>query len=291
MNTRNYGFKTAKPDIIFAAAEDAPLLELVRRSLPELPRGKAKSFLEHGQISVEGAVTTRYDHPVRRGQTVAICKYAIKAPSSGLEILYEDEALLAVNKPAGLLSVATDTEKEKTAFRLLKDQLGRRIYVVHRLDKDTSGVLLFAKSTEIRYNLQSQWENTPRREYLAICQGVFGEKKGRIETTLSETASRMVFSSRFGEGKLAVTEYEVLKENAAYSLLRVLLKTGRKNQIRVHMKELGHPVVGDKKYGASCDPLGRLGLHASVLEIIHPVAKKPLVIEAKADARFKLPRG
>ncbi len=290
MYTRNYGLKAAKPDIMLTAAEDAKLLEFIRRSLPELPRGKLKSFLEHRQISVDGAVTTRYDYPVRRGQTVAIRRAAVKAAPSELEILYEDEALLAVNKPAGLLSVATDTEKEKTAFRLLKEQLGRPVYVVHRLDKETSGVLLFAKSAEIRDALQNRWEDTPRREYLAICQGVFEEKKGRIETRLSETSSHMVYSSRFGDGKLAVTEYEVLEENAAYSLLKVLLKTGRKNQIRVHMKELGHPVAGDKKYGASSDPLGRLGLHAGVLEITHPVTGKTLIIEAKTEARFRLPR-
>lgn len=214
----------------------------------------------------------------------------MKAPPSGLEIIYEDTYLLAVNKPAGLLSVATDTEKEKTAFRLLKDSLNSPVYVVHRLDRDTSGVLLFARSAEIRDLLQNEWDMTPRREYLAVCEGVFAEKRGRCDTSLSETSVHTVYSNPSGEGRRAVTNYEVIKENSGYSLLRVVIETGRKNQIRVHLQQLGHPVVGDKKYGASSNPLGRLGLHASVLGIIHPVTKEPLYLKAKPDKKFKLPR-
>jgi 23S rRNA pseudouridine1911/1915/1917 synthase len=217
----------------------------------------------------------------------------IKTPPSGLEIIYEDEYLLAVNKPTGLLSVATDTEKEKTAFRLLKDSLGSPIYVVHRLDRETSGVLLFAKSAEIRDALQAEWDRTPRREYLAVCEGVFNERKGRRETVFNESSAHRVYSINAeltGEGRRAVTNYEVLRDNGKYSLLRIRLETGRKNQIRVHMQEMGHPVAGDKKYGATGSPLGRLGLHASLLEAIHPVTKRPLIIEAKPDKKFKLPK-
>ena len=294
-NKNNRKTAPTKPNITITSTEDALLLDFVKRSLPDMPSGKVKSFLEHRQISVNGVVTTKYNFPVKRGQVVsirqstgAISGKRTKLPP-GLEIIYEDEALIAVNKPVGLLSVATDTEKEKTAFRLLKDSLDFRIFVVHRLDRDTSGVLLFAKSEEIKETLQDEWEKTPRREYLAICEGVFKEKKGQCDTIVTETSVHTVYSSPAGEGKRAVTNYEVIRENVNWSLLKISLETGRKNHIRVHMKELGHPIAGDKKYGASGNPLGRLGLHASLLEIIHPVTKQPLILSAKPDRKFKLP--
>ncbi|MPM46628.1 tRNA pseudouridine synthase C [bioreactor metagenome] len=206
------------------------------------------------------------------------------------EIIYEDKVLLAVNKPAGLLSVATDTEKERTAYRLLKPGREGRLFVVHRLDRDTSGVLLFAKSQEIKDALQKNWEETALlREYLAVCEGVFTEKKGRCDTILRENSVHQVYSVSSGEGKRAITNYEVLRENGRWSLVRITLETGRKNQIRVHMRELGHPVAGDKKYGASGNPLGRLGLHASRLDILHPITHSPISLTAKYDKRFHLP--
>jgi 23S rRNA pseudouridine1911/1915/1917 synthase len=279
-----------KNDIVFEASADGGLLECVRRELAGLPGGKAKSFLEHRLISVDGLVTSKYDFPVRRGQTIRIRQSGGGSYASPLEVLYEDDDLLAVNKPAGLLTVSTDTEKERTAYRLLKDSGVGPIFVVHRLDRDTSGVLLFAKSAEMRDELQRGWEKTRRREYLAICEGVFAEKSGRCDTLLRESSAHVVYSAPYGDGRRAVTNYEVIKENARYSFLRVLIETGRKNQIRVHMKELGHPVVGDKKYGAAGNPLKRLGLHASCLEIIHPRTGAPVTIKAAPDRAFRLPK-
>ena len=197
---------------------------------------------------------------------------------------------MAINKPAGLLSVATDTEKENTAIRLLRDSGIDPLYVVHRIDRDTSGVLLFAKSIEMRDKLQASWEDIKRREYLAVCEGVFAEKSGRCDTILRETSTHLVYSVKSGEGQRAITNYEVIKENAHYSYLRVLIETGRKNQIRVHMKELSHPVVGDKKYGAHGNPMGRLGLHASLLELNHPRTGNAVVIKASPESRFRLPK-
>lgn len=282
--------KNEKPDILFEAAEDGGLLDCVRRTLSYLPAGKVKSFLEHRMISVDGFVTSRYDYPVKRGQTIRVRQSGGSSCRSPLPIVYEDDWLLAVNKPAGLLSVATDTEKERTAYRLLTDSGAGPVFVVHRLDRDTSGVLLFAKSAEIRDTLQQGWEDTPRREYLAVCEGVFAEKQGRLETFLCETATHLVYSASNGAGRRALTNYEVIRENAKYSLLRVLIETGRKNQIRVHMKELGHPVVGDKKYGAKGNPLKRLGLHAGCLEIVHPVTGEAVSILAEPDSGFRLPK-
>jgi 23S rRNA-/tRNA-specific pseudouridylate synthase len=132
-------------------------------------------------------------------------------------------------------------------------------------------------------------DSDKRREYLAVCEGVFSEKSGRCDTLLRETAAHVVYSASYGEGLRAVTNYEVIKENAKYSYLRVLIETGRKNQIRVHMKEIGHPIVGDKKYGATGNPLKRLGLHASCLEITNPRTGAPISIKAAPDRGFRLP--
>ncbi len=277
-------------DISFQAASPDGLLSCVRSSLPDIPAGKLKSFLEHRQISVDGAVTTKFDFPVAAGQTVRISRQPSDSYGCPLEILYEDDYLLAVNKPAGLLSVATDTEKEKTAYRLLADSGSGSVFVVHRLDRDTSGVLLFAKNPQVRDALQETWDSVSRREYLAVCQGVFGEKSGRCDTFLRETVTHLVYSARDTQGKRAITNYRVLKENKKYSLLQIQIETGRKNQIRIHMKELSHPIVGDKKYGSTENPLGRLGLHASLLELTHPVTGKQLTISAAPDRSFYLPK-
>lgn len=279
-----------KKDIVFEIKEDGELLDCVRKELSQLPTGKAKSYLEHRLISVDDVVTSKYNHPVKRGQTIKIQQAANTSFDCPLEIVYEDSDLFAVNKPAGLLSVATDTEKENTAIRLLRESGIEPLYVVHRLDRDTSGVLLFAKSTEMRDKLQDTWDEIIRREYLAVCEGVFEEKKGRCDTILRETSTHLVYSVKFGDGKRAITNYEVIKNNAQYSYLRINIETGRKNQIRVHLKELSHPVVGDKKYGAHGSPLGRLGLHASLLEFNHPRTGVPVVIKASPDTRFRLPK-
>lgn len=282
--------KNIKEDIVFVVNEDSKLLDCVRKERPELPSGKAKSYLEHRMISVDGEVTSKFDYPVKRGQTITISRTINSSYDSPLEVIYEDSDLLAINKPAGLLSVATDTEKENTAIRLLRDSGIDPLYVVHRIDRDTSGVLLFAKSIEMRDELQASWEDIKRREYLAVCEGVFAEKSGRCDTILRETSTHLVYSVKSGEGQRAITNYEVIKENAHYSYLRVLIETGRKNQIRVHMKELSHPVVGDKKYGAHGNPMGRLGLHASLLELNHPRTGNAVVIKASPESRFRLPK-
>lgn len=282
--------KDEKKELAFEAGEDCGLLACVRKELSAVPGGKVKSYLEHGCISVDGTVSRRFDCPVKKGQTVRVLLSKNSSYGCPLESIYEDAYLFAVNKPAGLLSVASDTEKENTAIRLLRESGMPSLFVVHRLDRDTSGVLLFAKSEEIRDRLQETWDESIRREYLAVCEGIFAEKSGRRETYLRETQTHLVYSAKSGDGKRAVTNYEVVKDNGKYSYVRIRIETGRKNQIRVHMKELGHPVVGDKKYGAHGNPLGRLGLHASALEFVHPATGKTVTLRARPDARFRLPK-
>ena len=277
-----------KEKIVIEVSETATLLKYLKAQLADMAGGKIKAFLEHRQISVDGVVTTKHDFSLKGGQTIVIAKKSTKGMDTSLEIIYEDDYLIAVNKPAGLLSVASDNEKNNTAYRRLKVGREGQLFVVHRLDKDTSGVLLFAKTAEMRDKLQENWGDTRLREYRAVCEGVFKEKTGQLVSFLQESITHQMYSAN--SGKRAVTNYEVLKENKKYSFLRVSIETGRKNQIRAQLSEAGHPVVGDKKYGAASNPLGRLGLHASRLEIIHPISGKKITISAKIGRRFTLPQ-
>ncbi len=278
-----------KKDIILTVSEKSELLKFLYAELSGVPRGKVKSYLEHRQVMVNGSVTTKFNLELKPRDIVKISMSEGARETRGIEIIYEDEHLLAVNKPAKLLTVATDGEKLRTAYAMLSENRRGSIYVVHRLDRDTSGVLLFAKSAKVRDMLQEDWNGTVTlREYLAICEGSFEKKRGRCDTLIAENSAHVMYSSR--EGKLAITDYEVVRESAGFSLVRLELHTGRKNQIRVHMKELGHPVVGDKKYGSASNPLGRLGLHASALGFTHPVTGKETIIKAKTERKFTLPK-
>ncbi len=278
-----------KRDIEIKVNEGGKLLAYLYGELSNVARGKVKSYLEHRQISVNGMVTTKFDHPLKAGDTVKISMSEGSVKTHGIEIIYEDEYFVAVNKPAKLLSVPTDKEKERCAYTRLRENRRGELFVIHRLDRDTSGVLLFAKKREICTQMQDSWnESVTLREYMAICEGRFEKKKGRCDSLISENSVHVMYSGR--EGKRAITDYEVIREEGEYSLVRVKLLTGRKNQIRVHMKELGNPVVGDKKYGSETNPIGRLGLHASALGFIHPVTRKEIKISARHERKFALPR-
>lgn len=280
----------------FTVTEPGGLLDFLRLNLPGRSRNNVKSLLTHREVLVDGHVVTRYDYPLSEGQTVRIVRSVNRGekPKDLLQILYEDPDLIVINKPAGLLSVATDDEKKKTAYHMLTEYVRKsdprgRIFVVHRLDRDTSGVLMFAKNERIKRALQEQWDSlVSQRGYAAVVEGRFHEKSGRIRSWLKETRTLLVYSGReAGDGLEAVTNYQVIGESAAYSLLDIRLETGRKNQIRVHMKELGHPVVGDRKYGARTDPLKRLGLHACRLELTHPFSHERMCFEAEVPPDFR----
>jgi 23S rRNA pseudouridine1911/1915/1917 synthase len=212
----------------------------------------------------------------------------------GLEILYEDADILVVNKPAGLLTVATATNKTRTAHYLLTDYVRKgysksrnRLFTVHRLDQWTSGVLVFAKSEEIKSRLQAQWKETEKK-YLAVVHGRLTQKSGIITSYLAENKAFVVYSTLDpAKGKLAQTAYKVLKETHSFSLLEITLLTGRKNQIRVHLADKGHPVVGDRKYGRAGDNFKRLALHSKSISFKHPVTGRLLTFHAKPPAYFR----
>ena len=212
-----------------------------------------------------------------------------------LDIIYEDKEILVVNKPSGILTVSTPKEKEKTLFHEVSDYVKKsnpkaKVFIIHRLDKDTSGIVVFAKNQNIKYAYQNAWDNLViKRGYTAVVDGVLEKKKSIIKSYLKETKTLLVYSSNDKKnGKLAITSYNVVKETKKYSMLSIDIKTGRKNQIRVHMKDINHPILGDKKYGNKKSPLNRLMLHAGELIIINPKTKKKMEFISKTPKSFDL---
>jgi 23S rRNA pseudouridine1911/1915/1917 synthase len=280
------------------AAEPSQLLEFLLKQLPKHGRNSIKALLAHRQVSINDRVATKFDAPLAPGQTVTVrwSRPPEPFPFVGLDIMYEDDALIVVQKDAGLLSIATEQEKELTAYRQLSDYVkrsspGNRIFILHRLDRDTSGVMMFARSEKIQEALQTSWKDAVQeRTYIALVEGKVKKAEGTISSWLKESkALRMYSSQRSGDGLHAVTHYKVRQASSEFSLLEIRLETGRKNQIRVHMEDIGHPIVGDKKYGSKRNAIGRLGLHANVLQFVHPVSGKTMRFESKLPSVFLRP--
>ena len=211
----------------------------------------------------------------------------------GIDLLYEDRDLVVVEKPCGLLTMGTDRDKSRTVHTILNEYVRKgdprsrnRAYIVHRLDRDTSGILLFAKSEAVKLSLQAQWKDT-EKHYLTVVQGRMPERQGTISSYLVENSALTVYSTPDpAQGKLSHTSYTVLKENGAFTLLNIHLLTGRKHQIRVHLSEQGHPVVGDTKYGNGKNGAAHLALHARSLSFQHPVSGRRLTFETPMPERF-----
>ena len=209
-----------------------------------------------------------------------------------LDIIYEDKSIIVVNKPSHLLTISTDNEKEKTLFHKVlmyekKKNKNNKIFIVHRLDKDTSGLVLFAKDEKIKFKLQNNWDKDTKRGYIAVVHGKTKDKD-TLKSYLAETKTLLVYTTEDKKlGKLAITEYEKLSENNKLTLLKINIKTGRKNQIRVQLHDNGNEIVGDKKYGNSkFDPLRRLCLHANYLSIIHPTTNNKMVFKTEIPKDF-----
>lgn len=207
-----------------------------------------------------------------------------------LHILYEDKFIIIINKPANLLTISTEKEKERTLYHYVYDYLKKKnkknkVFIVHRLDKDTSGIVMFAKEESIKFYMQENW-NKVIRNYVAIVNGKVKEKKGVLKSYLNETKTHFTYSVKDKNGQLAITEYEKILENKKYTMLSLNLKTGRKNQIRVQLSDIGNPIVGDKKYGIKKDPIRRMALHANYMEFIHPKTKERIVIDIDIPNSF-----
>jgi 23S rRNA pseudouridine1911/1915/1917 synthase len=262
---------------------------------PASSKNTIKKLLEHGRVKVNGAITRRGKTQLRAGDRVEIgAKAFVKRLRDDLEILYEDEHLLVINKNANLLTVATEKEKQATAYAYLYDYVKaqkpmNKIFIVHRLDKKASGILVFARSEAVKRKLQAQFETHDiDRTYIAIVQGRLKDERGTVKNYLAENRACKVYVTDDDKtGKLAITHYHVRRRVAGYTWLEITTESGRKHQIRVHLAGLGHPVIGDKEYGSTKNPLQRLGLHASRLGFVHPVTGKKMVFEAEAPAAFR----
>ncbi len=285
-----------RKNLTFLVTGNDILMTFLQKQLLHKSRTHIKSLLGNKQVSVDGRIVSQFDLPLLPGQKVEIGKEKIHSENeiSGFKIVYEDNDIIVIDKQAGLLSISTETEKRATAYSMLSDHVKKqdrtnKIFIVHRLDRETSGLMLFAKSEAIKHRLQDTWDDTIiDRSYLAVVEGVPEKPEGTITSYLFEDKNfRMYSSQNPGKGLWSVTHYSTLKKNRDYSLLKVNLETGRKNQIRIHMQEIGHSVAGDRKYGASTNPLKRLGLHAMQLSFIHPSTGEKLNFNTGIPGSFQ----
>jgi 23S rRNA pseudouridine1911/1915/1917 synthase len=297
-NKKSTGFQTkpSKP-MVFKVAAESDLMKFLIEMLPHKSRTHIKSLLSHKQVYIDGKPVSQFNAALTVGQEVTISKENIRTENHlpGIKIMYEDKDLIVINKAEGLLSIATENGTDETAYNLLSKYLkaqhySNRIFVVHRLDRDTSGVMMYAKSQHVQELLQKAWNtNVTERTYLAIVEGVPEKEKDTISSYLRESKAYKVYSSRNSVpgSEKAITHYETLINTGDYSLLKVNLETGKKNQIRVHMQDLGHPVIGDKKYGSTQNPIKRLGLHAWVLAFIHPITNQEMRFQTELPGKFR----
>lgn len=274
----------------FTVEKPAELMAYLQEKFPSKSRDNIKSLLRNKLVQVNGATQTHFKFPLLAGQLLTVGKKELRAPViPGLKILFEDADILVVNKPAGLLTVSTEKIKTKTLYHALSLHVKRenpenKIFVVHRLDRETSGLLVFAKSEQMKYQLQKNWNDEMKeRSYIAIVEGRVKETDKTIRSFLRESKALKVHSSQNETyGQEAITHYKLVEYRSNTSVLEVHLSTGRKNQIRVHMQEIGHPIVGDKKYGAKTALPGRIALHAQTLSFKHPRTHEVLRFSSKS---------
>lgn len=289
--------RKAKPGLTkLKVNEPAELMDFLISKMGGMSRNAVKSLLSHRQVMVNNKVNSQFNLALKPNDLVTISSsknsHELKHPK--LRVIHEDNEIIVVEKKEGLLTVSTGKADETTAFSILKYYVKKsssqnRIFVVHRIDRETSGVIMFAKERHIQLVLQENWhEIITRRTYIALVEGKVEKNESTIKTFLTENekSKKMHSSDTDNGGQLAVTHYKVLKSNEHFSLLEIELETGRKNQIRVHMADLGHPIVGDKKYGSMSSPIGRVGLHAKTLEFTHPDTNEKYSFSVEAPKAF-----
>lgn len=267
---------------------DSELYDYLRTNLINKSKNNIKSLLKNGCILVNGKIITQYNYKLKCGDIIEINKNKTKS-NLNLNIIYEDDNIIVVDKPSGILTIANKKEKENTLYRQVSDYLKKkkeRVFIVHRLDFDTSGVIMFAKNQGIQKLYQDNWNSLAKvREYTAIVEGVT-EPKGHIESYLKQTKTLLVYSSKDKNGYFSITDYVRIKHNDKYSLLKIYISTGRRNQIRCHMHDINHPIIGDSRYKSKTNPIKRLGLHASTLKIINPLTNELLSFTSNIPKEF-----
>ena len=265
----------------FDIDNDCLLIDFLKNNI-EKSKNNIKSFISNGCCYVNDLVVVKANYLLHSGDKLVVILKQIRDKKYGLiDIIYEDNYFIGINKPSGLLSVSTDKREIDTAFNIVKNYVKGKLYVLHRLDRDTSGILLFCKDEKIKNSMQDSWNDVVlTRGYLAVVNRINGS--GTIKSYLYEDKNFNVRSCNDPKkGKLAITNYKVIKSSKNYSLLQIFIETGRKNQIRVHMNLIGTSILGDKKYGGN--KAKRLYLHSNILEFIHPVSGKNVYIKCSSD--------
>jgi 23S rRNA pseudouridine1911/1915/1917 synthase len=280
------------------AGEEGLLGDALHRVMPDASRCTLKQIVEHGRVRVDGRPVSRLDHPVAKGARIEIAPRGAPSPVErplppGLSIVFEDDAILVVEKPAGMLTIATAKERERTVYARLREHVKvadptSKIFIVHRLDRRTSGLLVFAKTDEAKRRLQDDFaERRVERIYTAVVEGAVERQEAELRAFLLESkALRVHVTKDRARGVEAVLKYRVLTRGEKYTLVEVALVTGRKAQIRVQFADLGHPVVGDREYGSGLDPIGRLALHATRLSFNHPATGRRSTFSSRVPKDF-----
>ena len=268
------------------------LLEYLYENL-DMPKKRVKQYLTHGSIYVNNSKVTQFDYKVVPGMTIIIDTDNKNKKTLPFDVVFEDDHIIVVNKPSGLLTIATEKEKEKTLYHIAREYLVSKdkyakVFIVHRLDKDTSGIVVLAKDMKTKNMLQENWnEFVSLREYVAVVHGKLKNKEDKIIQRLKENKANIVYVSKDDDAKEAITNYKVIKETDNYSMVSINIETGRKNQIRVAFATLRNPIVGDKKYGDSKEKESRLYLHANRLKMYYPILKKDILFEIPTPNEFK----
>ena len=272
--------------------KEGELLDYLYNNL-DMPKKRIKQYLTHGSIFVNNNRTTKYNYKLIPGMNIVIDTDSKNKKTLPFDILFEDEHIIVVNKPSGLLTIATEKEKDKTLYHIVREYLVSKnkfakVFIVHRLDKDTSGIVVLAKDEKTKYKLQENWnEYVTVREYVAVVHGHLKNESDKIVQKLKETKTNLVYPTKDEDGKEAITNYKVIKETDNYSMVSINIETGRKNQIRVAFQTLRNPIVGDKKYGDPRDKETRLYLHANRLKMYYPELKKDILFETTTPNEFK----
>lgn len=266
--------------------KESSLIDYLINNIKEKSKNNIKNMIVNNCVYINEKPINKIDYNVKPNDKITIIKRKIKENNYEIEIIYEDDYLIGINKPSKLLSVS-DNKGHQTAYKIVSNYVkqknkNNKIFILHRLDRDTSGILLFAKNQKIKYQMQEKWDEIVlKRGYLAITQKI-DKKSDTIKSYLYEDKNYNVKSTNNSQnGKLAITNYTVIKSNKKYSLLQIFIKTGRKNQIRVHMNLINTSIIGDKKYGNIKSD--RLYLHANTLEFTHPITKKITTINCYFD--------
>ena len=272
-------------------SDSSILIDFLIEKIGTASKTTVSKMIKTGRVEVNGRQVIKREFKLSKGDSIEIKKVArVERPE--FSILYEDEQIIVAEKPAGLLTISTGKTDSPTFFRMVSDYIKSsnpksRLFIVHRLDREVSGAIVFAKSEEIKDKLQENWHNFEKR-YIALVEGKMQSKSGRIENYLLENKAMVVYVADKNaiNAKLAITNYSVIQESNKFSLVSIKIDTGRKNQIRVHMSHLGHPIVGDKKYNSTLNPFKRIALHSAYLSIVHPITNKKMVFESKAPSEF-----